>query len=863
MLYGKSQLNGKCQIILAAIIFVGVVSFVDFAAFASEPSGKGRVIEFGWDTPTIPWLCENAAITECTIAFDGIILDLAQRQGQGSLSWIAWATNSIPFDVQQNAEEDIELLNDANFTRLRENSFFRLNSSGWSAPPDWFDADFNTVVSNITFMASAVNQTALAGIAFDPEDYFSNCWHYPGQKYSATKTFEQYQVQVRQRGREIAAAIKSACPGRDFTLLFLFANSLPYISTQWWGHPLSEDSYGLLPAFIDGLLDEAGEQIRVIDGIESAYPNKTLAEFQGSISNYQGGASLSADPSRYLSCVGIGFGTWMDYRSNDLGWYTDPNEFNLNHFTPETFNQAMDISTDLAELSWVYTQIPDWYLGTVPEAYFDALADVTGLPPVTPCIELWAYLLRAKEPLPADAAQNVHPKVVLSWEAGIKAASHDVYFGTDADAVGDANTSETLGVYVGRQDACEYAPAIFLELGQTYYWRIDEVNDANIWQGQVWSFTVVDDDGKAGNPSPANGATNVPRDTILSWSPGLVAGSHDVYLGTDYDAVNDANTSSSEFKGNQSVDVNSYEPPGLLDFGQTYYWRVDEVNPGYADSKGDVWSFTVINYAVVDDMEEYAEDYAVNIDGPWEDGYTNRTGSALHFRSSSYPVRGGEMSMEYWYDNVTNWGAGFYSEAEREYADPCDLGPRDWTASGAKALTLYFYGEPNNDVGDTEQMYVGLQDSAGLYAELRYGDNEGQDMNDIKFEDWQQWDMPLTYFSDSNFAAVANDVNLAGVEKLIIGFGIRGSSQSSGEGWVYFDDIRLYPPRCVPEFGPYADLNGNCIVDFRDVEIIADEWLKSGDVTADLCQDNQIDFKDFAVLANSWLEKKFWPEFVE
>ncbi|MHC4674881.1 MAG: hypothetical protein ACYTBZ_20545, partial [Planctomycetota bacterium] len=358
MLYGESQLNGKCQIIVAAVIIGGVVGF---AAFAPKAWGKGRVIEFGWDTPTIPWLCENAAITECTIAFDGIILDLARRESQSGLSWLAWAGSAIPFDLQQDAEEDIAFLNDTDFIRLRENSFFRLNSSGWSEPPDFFDADFNMVVSNITFMASAVYQTALAGIAFDPEDYFANCWHYPSQKYSATKTFGQYQVQVRQRGREVAAAIKTACPGRDFTLLFTFANSLPYISTQWWGHPLSEDSYGLLPAFIDGLLDEAGEQIRVIDGIESAYPNKTPAEFQGSISNYQGGATLSADPSRYLSCVGIGFGTWMDYRSDTFGWYTDPNEFNLNHFTPETFNQAMDISTDLAEFSWVYTQIPDWY----------------------------------------------------------------------------------------------------------------------------------------------------------------------------------------------------------------------------------------------------------------------------------------------------------------------------------------------------------------------------------------------------------------------------------------------------------------------------------------------------------------------
>ncbi|MHC4625007.1 MAG: hypothetical protein ACYS4W_14015, partial [Planctomycetota bacterium] len=504
-----------------------MVGSANFATSASEPPGKGRVIEFGWDIPTIPWLCENAAVTECTIAFDGIILDLARREGQAGLSRHVWVSTAISSDRQEKAEEDVALLNDANFTRLRDNSFFRINSSGWSSPPDWFDADFGTVVSNVAFVAAAVNQTSLAGIAFDPEDYHFNSWYYPGQKYSATKTFEQYQVQVRQRGREIATAIKSACPQRDFTLLFLFANSLPYISMQWWGHPLSEDTRGLLPAFVDGLLDEAGEQIRIIDGIESAYPNKTLGDFQGSVSNYQGGATLSADPSRYLSFVGIGFGTWMDYRSNDRGWYTNPNEFHLNHFTPETFNQAMDISTDLGEFSWVYTQVPDWYLGTVPEAYFNALANVTGLPPVTPCTELWARLLRAKDPLPPDAARNVHPNVVLSWEAGINAASHDVYLGTNFDDVNDADTSSTEYKRSQNLEVDSYDPAGLLGLGTTYYWRIDEANGPELWKGDVWSFTV--DEGKAGNPNPANGAANVPGGTILSWSAGLVAASHDVY----------------------------------------------------------------------------------------------------------------------------------------------------------------------------------------------------------------------------------------------------------------------------------------------------------------------------------------------
>jgi hypothetical protein len=123
--------------------------------------------------------------------------------------------------------------------------------------------------------------------------------------------------------------------------------------------------------------------------------------------------------------------------------------------------------------------------------------------------------------------------------------THDVYFGTDFDNVQDANSSVTLGVYVGRQDACEYTPVANLELGQTYHWRIDEVDEPNIYEGVVWSFTV--DDGKATYLSPANGSIEQAFDVIISWTAGIVAGSHDVYFGTDFGTVSDANTLSFEY----------------------------------------------------------------------------------------------------------------------------------------------------------------------------------------------------------------------------------------------------------------------------------------------------------------------------
>ena len=100
-------------------------------------------------------------------------------------------------------------------------------------------------------------------------------------------------------------------------------------------------------------------------------------------------------------------------------------------------------------------------------------------------------------------------------------------------------------------------------------------------------------------PFPANGATDVRRDTLLSWTPGDNAKTHDVYLGKSLADVSAANSSKplGTLIG-PGEDANSFDP-GRLEFGQTYYWRVDEVGaaPGFSVAKGDIWSFTVEPYS--------------------------------------------------------------------------------------------------------------------------------------------------------------------------------------------------------------------------------------------------------------------------
>jgi hypothetical protein len=100
---------------------------------------------------------------------------------------------------------------------------------------------------------------------------------------------------------------------------------------------------------------------------------------------------------------------------------------------------------------------------------------------------------------------------------------------------------------------------------------------------------------KASEPSPANRQTDVARDVVLGWKPGINADKHDVYFGTSLEDVSQATAildPNNVYKGRQ--DLNEYPMSETLDFEGTYYWRIDEVEAdGTTIHKGDLWRFTV------------------------------------------------------------------------------------------------------------------------------------------------------------------------------------------------------------------------------------------------------------------------------
>ncbi len=282
----------------------------------------------------------------------------------------------------------------------------------------------------------------------------------------------------------------------------------------------------------------------------------------------------------------------------------------------------------------------------------------------------------------------------------------------------------------------------------------------------------------AWDPRPRNLETveRTPDGPALSWVPGVYAASHDVYFGTDPNAVNDANNVPGmwpQFKGNQ--DPCSYYPEPL-ELGKTYYWRIDEVNEPDPNSpwKGIVWEFTVSDYIVVDDFESYndipdGEQGSNLVYNTWMDGFGNPSvnGSTIGYVSGlsleTEKVHSGAQSVPLTYSNTD----AIYSEATINIED-LSIGT-DWTIDDFKVLSLWFYGGLFNS--STDQMYLKLNDVKVIYdGELGY----------LQQAVWQEWNIDLAAFG----------IDLGHVTTLSIGFERIGTA--GGFGTVLFDDIRLY-----------------------------------------------------------------------
>jgi hypothetical protein len=223
-------------------------------------------------------------------------------------------------------------------------------------------------------------------------------------------------------------------------------------------------------------------------------------------------------------------------------------------------------------------------------------------------------------------------------------------------------------------------------------------------------------------PKPFDqGLSDVEQARFLSWWPGSGASEHDVYVGTNSVAVENADASDTTgvYRGRQQA--GEYTLPEDVLAGQNFYWRVDEVSVEGIITKGELWSFSVTDYLIVDDMESSEPAWE-----RWWDGWGDpNNGSEVWFPESNI-VHGGEQSLYLLYDNST---------APISYLLRVWETPQDWTRKGAETLVLCLHGDPDNT---TEPFQITLGDSADNVEVIAHPDPAV-----LLSDTWQQWSVPL------------------------------------------------------------------------------------------------------------------------
>ncbi|UCF14486.1 MAG: LamG domain-containing protein, partial [Phycisphaerales bacterium] len=255
---------------------------------------------------------------------------------------------------------------------------------------------------------------------------------------------------------------------------------------------------------------------------------------------------------------------------------------------------------------------------------------------------------KARAPSPEDGTLHMGTWANLSWLPGDSAVSHDVYLSESFDDVDTGAPDTFRGNLVDNfllVGFFGYPYPDGLVPGTTYYWRVDAVNPADPnspWKGDVWSFTVPSK--QAYDPVPPDNAMYVVQNPNLTWTPGMGAVLHHLYVGENLADV-EAGTGDT-YKGPMGTVGHEAGP---LEKDKAYYWRVDEFD-GSTTHTGKVWSFRTVPEITIGDpdlvgwwkMDEghsatafdwsgHGNDGVFQGDARWSAGYD---GGAVHLAGS-------------------------------------------------------------------------------------------------------------------------------------------------------------------------------------------------------------------------------------
>ena len=378
-----------------------------------EVTGKKHLVELGWDIPNTDFMRRNYESMEADAPFEGVIFKLEARNAEDKTVSSEWAWDATPWKKDWFLQS-VDDLKQCRFQRFKHN-FIRFNASPGDL--DWADdAGWSALANKLAVTAWVACQGGAKGIAPDFESYGKRQFGYDA---TSGRSYEETAALARKRGAQFVSAIAGEYP--DAVLLPLWLNSINIQSgrSDSPDELLAAAPYGLLPAFVNGMLDALPPGMIIVDGCENGYYMNSREEYLAAaheMRSWNGAAvNLVAPENRekYRRQVQAGFGFYLDMFLNEGGTFYFPP---LDGSRLKRLHRNLSAAIEAAdEYVWVYGEQSRWWNAPASnEGLENRLKDTVGkgrhwekaLPGVTRMIR-WAQdpLAAGRDEVRADSAR--------------------------------------------------------------------------------------------------------------------------------------------------------------------------------------------------------------------------------------------------------------------------------------------------------------------------------------------------------------------------------------------------------------------------------------------------------------------------
>lgn len=300
-------------------------------ALAQRPEAPApfprKIIATGWDSPTPARFRQFFAEFE-KWPFDGTVIR-PTRQKSGATVDATSAFGADHWELAEFASAIADL--QAVHPLTAASNFLLLGANPGNV--DWFDdAGWKEIVEHWRLLAKVAHDGGLKGLLYDGEPYSPpfRQFSYRAQPGRDKRSFAAYALKARERGRQVMRAVAGEYPNITILSYRLLCDLIPILAAQGDPAPLLEQSdYGLVPAFLDGWLDEIPPAATLVEGNENAYLYNSGEKFSEAYTRLKLGSAafVSAENRAKLRLqYQVAHGFYLDAYVNDRSssWFIDP-----------------------------------------------------------------------------------------------------------------------------------------------------------------------------------------------------------------------------------------------------------------------------------------------------------------------------------------------------------------------------------------------------------------------------------------------------------------------------------------------------------------------------------------------------------